>query len=165
MKITYLEGDATEPIKKPAIIVHSVNNINAFKSGFVVSLSKKWKLPEEKYKSIFIQNPNMRGNKDLLGEIQIVQCESDILICNLFGQHGLKCATNLQPVRYWALEMGFSKLQAYIEKNILTDYSIHMPRIGCYRGGGTWEEVEKTLKPLTNDIYVYDYDLRDAESI
>lgn len=36
--------------------------------------------------------------------------------------------------------------------------SVHMPRIGCGLGGGTWEEVEPIIVRTLTDTQVHVYD-------
>lgn len=158
MTITYLEGDATEPVKKPAIIVHGVNNYFLWGSGFVLALSEKWEEPEEKYMKLLNETPNAKGNKDLLGDIQIIKVEPDIWVCNLFSQHGIKSQYNEIPARPWAIERGLHSLQERINKNDWHNHTVHMPRLACDRGGLTWEQVEPIIQDtLKCPVFVYDY--------
>lgn len=158
MTITYLNGDATDPIKKPAIIVHGVNNYFLWGSGFVLAVSEKWPEPEQKYLNILKERPSVKGDKDLLGDIQLVKVEEDIWVCNLFSQHGIKSQYNQIPARPWAIERGFSSLQERINKNNWYNHTVHMPRIGCDRGGLNWDQIEPLLtKHITSDVFVYDF--------
>ena len=44
MKIEYLKGDATSPVKEGnKIILHICNDIGGWGKGFVMAISKKWK--------------------------------------------------------------------------------------------------------------------------
>jgi hypothetical protein len=52
MALHYLIGDATEPVLKPAVICHVVNDCGIWKSGFVIALSKKNATPEKCYHNI-----------------------------------------------------------------------------------------------------------------
>lgn len=85
MDITYIKGDATQPngsgIK---IITHICNDIGGWGKGFVLALSKKWKIPEEAYRQWH------RSQEDFqLGMVQFVKVEKDIYIANMIGQHGI----------------------------------------------------------------------------
>ena len=48
MDIIYIKGDATSPISPGnKIITHICNDIGGWGKGFVLALSKKWKVTEE----------------------------------------------------------------------------------------------------------------------
>lgn len=152
--INFLKGDATEPVSKPALIVHVCNNVGGWGAGFVVAISKKWKKPEMIYRNLFQREENIQ-----LGEIQFVMVESDIHVCNMIAQDGLfkkGDAIGKVYINYDALKSTLSKAATYATEKEL---SIHMPRIGCGLAGGKWDIVgdivSKELKNL--DVYVYDY--------
>lgn len=154
MSINYVIGDATCPIKKPAIIVHIVNNKNAWGAGFVLSLSKRWKKPEQAYRTMGEYN---------LGEIDIVYVNETILVVNMIAQNGFRSKMNPIPLKYTALESCLSKVAAYLhEENPKNKkpYSIHMPRIGCGLAGGKWELVEPIIDKALAGIDVFVYDLK-----
>ena len=51
MDIIYIKGDATSPISPGnKIITHICNDIGGWGKGFVLALSKKWKVTEEAYR-------------------------------------------------------------------------------------------------------------------
>ena len=51
MEILYIKGDATAPIGSGVkVITHICNDIGGWGKGFVLALSKKWKMPEEAYR-------------------------------------------------------------------------------------------------------------------
>ena len=73
--IKYVVGDATQPIGDgPKIIVHIVNDIGAWGSGFVLALSSRWSTPEQSYRSWWSRS-DVPFN---LGEVQIVKVEDEI---------------------------------------------------------------------------------------
>lgn len=152
--INYLKGDATNPqIKGNKIIIHICNDIGGWGKGFVMAISKRWKKPENEYRKWFQSGENFN-----LGEIQIVQVEEDVWVCNMIGQH--KTVTNskgIAPIRYEAVEKGLNKL---IDEALQLNASVHMPRIGCGLAGGKWEEIEPIIERtlLENDVEVYVYD-------
>lgn len=154
-KINYLIGDATNPkIKGNKIIVHICNDIGAWGKGFVLAISKRWKLPEKQYKDWFKTKENFN-----LGEVQFVQIEDELWIANLIGQHKIyKDNNGNQPIRYEAVLLGLEKVRQFaLDKNA----TIHMPRIGCGLAGGTWDKIEPLIEEsLTSkdiDTYVYDF--------
>lgn len=152
--INYLKGDATNPqIKGNKIIIHICNDIGGWGKGFVMAISKRWKKPENEYRKWFQSGENFN-----LGEIQMVQVEEDVWICNMIGQH--KTFTNskgIAPIRYEAVEKGLNKL---IDEALQLNASVHMPRIGCGLAGGKWEEIETIIETtlLKNNVEVFVYD-------
>lgn len=155
MKINYIKGDATAPVSENSkIIVHICNDIGGWGKGFVMAISKKWKLPEIKYREWF---KNKIGFE--LGKVQFVQVENDIWVANLIGQHKINKDENGEaPIRYNAIEEGLKAVASFAIENNL---SVHMPRIGCGLAGGTWEVIEpiilKTLSENDLEVTVYDF--------
>lgn len=155
MSIEYLTGDATEPIKKPAVILHICNNIGAWGSGFVMELSKKWKQPQETY---------LKTHYLYLGEIQIVEVEPGIKVINMIAQHGTGTHLGVPPIRYMALINCLGKVKTFLERKEdneaidIRGYSIHMPRIGTCRAGGDWNVIETIINEILgyHNIFVYD---------
>ena len=48
MEILYIKGDATAPIGSGVkVITHICNDIGGWGKGFVLALSKKWKMPKK----------------------------------------------------------------------------------------------------------------------
>jgi O-acetyl-ADP-ribose deacetylase (regulator of RNase III) len=79
-----------------------------------------------------------------LGEIQTVQVEENIWVCNMIGQNKIKTnSKGISPIRYEAVEKCLEKLSDQAKK---LNAGIHMPRIGCGLAGGKWEEIEPLLK-------------------
>lgn len=152
--INYLKGDATNPqTKGNKIITHICNDIGGWGKGFVMAISKKWKNPENEYRNWFQSGENFN-----LGEIQIVQVEKDILVCNMIGQHKtISNSKGIAPIRYEAVEKCLEKLT---DEALQLNASVHMPRIGCGLAGGKWEEIEPIIERtlLKNDVEVYVYD-------
>jgi O-acetyl-ADP-ribose deacetylase (regulator of RNase III) len=84
--------------------------------------------------------------------------ESSTLVANMIAQRGIRHDMNApRAVDYHALR---SCLDQVGQIAVLNDASIHMPRIGCGLGGGTWDEVEPiiqdTLVSRGIDVTVYD---------
>lgn len=152
-EIIYLKGDATEPVGTGhKIIAHVCNNLGGWGQGFVLAISKKWKEPEELYRSMDELN---------LGDTFGVQVESDIIVLNMIAQEGYKCKDNPVAIRYGALRECFERILNYIV-SFEEEISIHMPRIGCGLAGGSWDKIEPIIKEYfsENDIQVYIYDLK-----
>jgi len=149
-KINYLKGDATQPVITPACIVHIVNNIGAWGSGFVIAVSKRFgKGPESAYKAWFRSKIGFA-----LGEIQINQVGNNVCVINMVAQSGIVSSYNIKPLNLKALRKCLKLANQYAKSKNMT---IHMPRIGCGLAGGKWEEVEPIIKQTALvDTYVYD---------
>lgn len=153
MEIIYLKGDATAPLAEGSkIIVHVCNDIGGWGKGFVMALSKKWKAPEEAYRKWHKES----GLE--LGDIQLVQVENDLWVCNLVGQRDIRSKDGVPPIRYEAIQTGLAKLATEAKK---LEASVHMPRIGCGLAGGTWDKIEpiiqETLLAQNIPTTVYDF--------
>lgn len=155
MEINYLKGDATNPMAEGnKIIVHICNDLGGWGKGFVMAISKRWKLPEQKYREWFKSNENFN-----LGQVQFVQVENELWIANLIGQHKInKDENGNAPIRYEAILIGLELVAKFAIENNAT---IHMPRIGCGLAGGTWDKIEpiinSTLVENNLMVSVYDY--------
>lgn len=158
-KLTYLVGDATEPVCYPAVIAHVCNDIGRWGSGFVLALSRKWYKPEDSYRQ---WHRDFQAGREgfipfALGQTALVWIEEGVWVANMIGQHGVRSWRNPRPVDYAAID---SCLGRVAELADVIKASVHMPRIGCDRGGGTWTEIEpiivKQLCAAGIDVYVYD---------
>ena len=100
--ITYLTGDATNPIEVNGrkIIAHIVNTIGAWGAGFVLALSRRWKTPETEYRKWF----EASGYKLSLGEVQFVKVEKDMVVANMVGQESIGWRDGIPPIRYNAVD-------------------------------------------------------------
>ncbi|NME71394.1 macro domain-containing protein [Flammeovirga aprica] len=156
MGINYLKGDATSPqAKGKKMIAHICNDIGGWGKGFVLAISKRWKEPEANYR----QWHRERSQNDFeLGQIQTIQVEEYIYVCNMIGQRGIKRGSNGVPIRYEAVKDCLDKLAEVAEE---LDASVHMPRIGCGLAGGKWDKIEPIIKDTLIlkgiDTYVYDF--------
>lgn len=152
--IEYKKGDATNPSDNGnKIIVHICNNIGGWGKGFVLAISKRWKAPENSYRTWYRSKDNFN-----LGEVQFVQVEQDLWIANLIGQHKInKDENGNAPIRYDAVEEGLRKVADFASD---INASVHMPRIGCGLAGGEWGIIEPIIKEtiLTKDINTTVYD-------
>lgn len=153
--IEYKKGDATNPSgAENKIIVHICNNVGAWGKGFVLAISKRWKAPENSYRSWYRSKDNFN-----LGEVQFVQVEQDLWIANLIGQHKIvKDENGNAPIRYDAVEDGLKKVANFASE---IDASVHMPRIGCGLAGGKWPIIESIIDETISkkDINTIVYDL------
>lgn len=155
-EIHYLKGDATNPQSEGnKIIIHICNDIGGWGKGFVLAISKRWKQPEKDYREWF-----KSGERFDLGEIQMIQVEKNIWVCNMIGQHKIITNSNgIPPIRYEAVEKCLEKLALEALK---LNAEVHMPRIGCGLAGGKWDVmeliIEKTLVRNSIPVFVYDFE-------
>lgn len=153
-KINYVVGDATNPVEgdneKEKIIAHITNDKFIWGAGFVLALSKKWKLPEQEYRKDHITS--------LLGNVQLVRVEKNIIVANMTAQHNVRhyndISANKPPIRYDALIDCLSKLN-YSATRLGAE--IHMPFIGSGLAGGDWRIIEILIEQyLTVPVYIYE---------
>jgi O-acetyl-ADP-ribose deacetylase (regulator of RNase III) len=155
IKLTYIRGDATNPLAKGnKIIAHICNTLGKWGKGFVLAVSNKW----PKTRSAYIDWHTSR--KDFgLGQVQFVQVEPWIHIANMIGQEGIKTGSKGPPIRYGHLKICLQKVKA---RAIQLNASIHMPRIGTGLSGGRWEIIEKIINEVFEDsdieVFIYDKD-------
>ena len=155
MEILYIKGDATAPIGSGVkVITHICNDIGGWGKGFVLALSKKWKMPEEAYRQWYKSQEEFT-----LGAVQFVNVENKLYVANMIGQQGIYKNTNgLPPIRYEAVRQCLKKVALFAMEQ---KASIHMPRIGCGLAGGKWELIEQIIKEelIDKEIAVTVYDL------
>lgn len=145
--LTYVKGDATYPVGSGSkFILHICNNKKGWGAGFVLAISKRWSAPEMMF----------RKAKPVLGTVQFIPVEQDITVVNMFAQDGYRSKNNPQPVSYEALRECLTQVAkaAKVESS-----SIHMPRIGCGLGGGSWGIIQDIIKQELLDLSIYVYDL------
>lgn len=159
MKITYLKGDALEPVGDgDKIIVHCVNCQGVMGAGIAASIRKKWPKVFNSYGK-WCSSYNTK-RIEMLGNILNVEVAPEITVCNLAGQ--FMCGDErigdvfIPAVDYRAVHKGFAFLKTLVRDND----SLHMGRICCGLAGGRWEHIEEILQNVfgnTNlEIFVYD---------
>jgi O-acetyl-ADP-ribose deacetylase (regulator of RNase III) len=153
--INYIKGDATKPIgdgKK--VIAHICNNKGAWGKGFVLSLSKKWKQPEETYR---LEAKKFTNKNELipLGNVQFVQVSNDIVVANMIAQHDIKYFFNIPPIRYVALKTCLEKVNRYC---VHYNATLHAPKFGSGLAGGDWNNIEEIINStMSVDVIIYDF--------
>ena len=84
--------------------------------------------------------------------------EPSLWVANLIGQHGIRSAGGVPPIRYEAVRDGLRRVATFAQGKAA---SIHMPRIGCGLAGGTWDEVGRLVQEELADkeieVHVYDF--------
>lgn len=157
-RLKYISGDALIPESGGhRLIIHCCNSIGAWGRGFVLALSKRWKKPEEEYRKWHRSQANFK-----LGEIQVVDVQSDTAVINMIAQVGIYKKDDQIPLRYEALETCLDKVG---ELALQTGSSIHAPRFGAGLAGGNWGEIEPIIvsKLIKRGINVTIYDLNGPE--
>ena len=160
-KLTYLIGDATQPIIREdeySVIVHCCNTLGVWGASFVIPLAKHYPNARSSYFN-YIHKGNIK-----LGDVDEVKVTDNIYVENLMGQKFIGKGTNGEiPCDYNAIEKGFLNIIAtWYNRNEY--YSIHMPRIGCGLAGGDWKVIEDIIKRTFIDmanVDVFVYDLKD----
>lgn len=170
-KINYLIGDATRPVGEGVkLIIHCCNDIGAWGAGFVVALSKRWELPEKCYREWCRQFPTrneiyaVETGDAVLGEVQFVKVEPDIIVGNMVGQRNVYPMPNprggfIPPIRYNAIEKCLNKVAEYAKEK---DCSVHFPKFGAGLAGGDWSKIEELINKtlIANGIDCYCYELK-----
>jgi len=142
-KITYVKGDATNPIGEGVkIITHIVNNRRAWGAGFVLALSKKWPEPEDNYR-MYAPNSLRLGAVDYV-MVESINPRNKIFVANMIAQHGTgKDANGDIPLRYTALTDCLRNVNEMAE---FLGASVHMPMIGAGLAGGDWNTIEQIIR-------------------
>ena len=168
-KINYLIGDATDPVPDPngwsRAIIHVVNNRPAWGKGFVLSVSKRWKLPEAAYylwASSGVRGGGAAGadpgDQFCLGGIQPVRVAEKLWVINMLAQHDLSEINGVPQIRYRALAEALDRVQTFAYFNEIG--SLHAPRIGAGLAGGDWNKIEALLQERIWEsrmrIFIYD---------
>lgn len=148
--ITYIEGDVLEAkwdLMK--VVPHVCNDACGWGAGFVLSLSKKWKEPEDAYRSL---------EKYVLGTVQFVQVHPRIFVANMIAQSGYHRDGNPIPLDYIALEKCMDVVDAWVRSAPMPTV-ITAPRFGAGLAGGDWGVIEDMIAILWGGLCVEIYDL------
>ena len=137
--LNYINGDIFDNIteSQPTVLVHLCNDIGAWGKGFVLSLSKYSKKPEQVFKS------NYRNGRDSkLGDIQTVEVSENLTVVNIIGQQGIYSRNGRPPIRYSYLQRGLLKVGLIAKEK---DAEVIMPKIGAGLAGGDWKLIEQII--------------------
>lgn len=150
--ITYRTGNAAEPVERPAVIVHIVNDVGAWGAGFVLPLGTVWPRAQSSYRAWA-----SAGIKR--GTCLLVALAPHVYVAHIAAQRGLRSRINPKPIDYPALESALASLAA----NMPPGASVHMPRIGRGLAGGDWSIVEPMIARALDgfDVFVYDLPKRN----
>ena len=154
MKITYQQGDATQP-EQQSIIVHVCNNAGGWGSGFVVALSNTDKTPETDYRTWAKNGKQSTGIPFELGQIQLTRHQDNLAI-NMVAQDNLSGIR--PPIRYEALRECLEQV-AFIARK--TGLPVVGPKFGAGIAGGDWKHIEEIINDtlIANDVPVTIYTL------
>jgi O-acetyl-ADP-ribose deacetylase (regulator of RNase III) len=167
--ITYHIGDATQPdLDGVVTIAHILSNSRNghYDAGFAKAVAVRYPRAQTRFKE-WARNEPLNGTKRSfrLGAVQWVGVGyhlgrthrfGDRWVANMVAQQGLISPTNPHPLDLDALTLCLCQLADEVRGPIA------MPRIGCQRGGGTWDEVEPIIDVALRDHDVHVYDLPDG---
>lgn len=156
--ITYIKGDATAPIGEGTkLLCHICNDKFGWGLGFVLSLSKKWKAPEYRYRNSLVLE---------MGTIQVIDVEDDIIVINMIAQtllhHAIPKSISINnkfeerkiPLSYPALEECLKKVNKIATK---INATVHGPRFGAGLAGGDWKVIEQMINDIISvPVFIYD---------
>jgi len=152
--ITYLTGDASDPIgPRPCIITHVVNDVGAWGAGFVLAVSKKYPRDHIVYRE-WVNGSGPFRIPAFHGSILPIPHDDGVTDVLLLAQRGIGRSGGKIPLDYMHLAASLLELSTYG-----VDQPIHMPRIGCGLAGGTWDKVGPLVENYLRDREVYVYDL------
>lgn len=168
--LNFVKGDATSPKADGAkIVIHCCNDAGGWGRGFVLAVSKRWKLPEDAYRQwsrvreaaavdANYANCVITTGPFRLGQVQFVRVEKKVYIANIIGQSGTAWVGGVPPIRYEAIQEGLGRVATWAKMN---DASVHMPRMGAGLAGGEWHRIEEIVRGSLCDqgIRVTVYDL------
>lgn len=163
--LRFEESDVTK-VPGPIVIAHVTNNRGGWGRGFVLALEKE-------FPSI---GAHWKGLKQVLGR---VDCDafgpmhSVRIVAHLCAQDGYASRERPCVLDYDALRTALTRLQrkhhAAATTVAKTNYTIHMPRIGCGLAGGEWSKVEaiirETLVDNGIDVVVHDWPPKQKEEV
>lgn len=138
--LTMAVGDATKV--HDCHLVHIVSDLPAWGSGFVNAITAAFGHDP--------RNAHIRRRTYVLGEVDFVEVKDGVVVCNMIAQHGLRSRLNPRPVDYKALRDALTKVTEHIKGSKGWKEGrgspVHMPLIGCDRGGGRWEDVRPIIE-------------------
>jgi O-acetyl-ADP-ribose deacetylase (regulator of RNase III) len=145
MQLFHVVGDATQPVKSPAIIAHVCNTVRAWGAGFVIPLGNAY--PQAKQAYLAMSDADMQ-----LGRTQFVEV-GEVTVANMIAQKGIRPSKDGIPLRYAALHACLEEVQ---KRALEKGCTVSMPRIGAKRGGGDWNVIKAIIMATMKvDTYVY----------
>lgn len=151
--INYVMGDLLN-LPSIDIIAHQVNCQGKMGSGVALQVKKKYPIVYDRYRD---RCASLKFSSKLLGLCQIIDMQymdeyprPHKYVANLFGQFNY--GSSGQFTNEEALEKSLISLKKYAkEKNL----SVAIPyKIGCVRGGASWDKVLSMIEKVFNDYSV-----------
>lgn len=153
--IKIVNGDLLEA--KENIICHACNCMGVMGSGVAKQIRKKYPQVYEEYLEKvdeYTQGEDLR--KELLGQVHAVVIDENKIVVNMFTQYKF----GNDGKQYTNLEAMFKCLLAVRQVAEKNKISVAMPyKIGSYRGGAKWDEVEELILRAFNGYEVTLYKL------
>lgn len=158
MVIRYEVGDATQPVGGgPKVVLHCVNDIGKWGSGFVLALDARWPIAGRRYRQWSHSQSGPGDPPFHLGAVQLVQVEPELWVANMVGQHRTIAEGEKTPIRYEAFTMGFRTVAAFCREHRA---SVHAPRLGAGLARGDWTRIaallERELVERRVPVTIYD---------
>lgn len=156
-RISYLTGDATDPVQDGMrIIVHIVNDKTANWGGaFARALRDAHPLAQQDFREW------AQGGHLELGRVHITDIEDDLHVATIVAQRGYG-GSERPRIRYDAVRQGLATV-AITARDLHA--TVHMPRIGAGMGGGSWDIIEELIEGelISTGISVTVYSLPGEE--
>lgn len=128
---------------KSGVIVHQVNCQGIMGAGIALKIKRKWPLVFQRYRKF----------KFKLGQIQLIQVEPGLWICNLAGQD--RYGRDKRYTDYEAVRIGLDKLNAWVwaeEKDLRHGIPIYIPKfMSSANAGGDWDIISKLISEVLAD--------------
>lgn len=169
-------GDVTNRVTNDhGVIIHCCNDIGVMGSGVALAIKSKWFNVGRAYSNWFKNGEKLKQviYQDVspqLGNIQLVEGDTNTIICNLIGQKGIGFqkigSVSLAPVRLEALYEGFLKVRNWLENQPENGrFSLHLPKLGSDLAGGKFYQVFKQYNRVFGsfklDTYFYAFSEKD----
>lgn len=139
-ELTYLIGDATEPRSIPALILQVVNDQtpNWGGNGFAVAIRSVWPDVQDAFRNWVDDDPNRLS----LGHVHFARAADDVWVASMVAQKGYG-PSDRPRIRYGALRRCLGKAADFASEG---DMDVHLPRIGCGEGRGSWDIIEELVQ-------------------
>jgi O-acetyl-ADP-ribose deacetylase (regulator of RNase III) len=151
--LTFVVGDATQPLQRPALIIHACNDRGVWghshKAGFVGALSRRWSGPEAAY----------QASGKVLGTCSAAKVEEGLFVVNMVCQAGVDEDRCISPL---ALENCLDVVSEMLDKWPGEKPTVHLPRIGAGLGRTPWHGIETALRYGLPGAKLFVYDLPRA---
>jgi O-acetyl-ADP-ribose deacetylase (regulator of RNase III) len=167
--LKFITGDVTIPRGGGhRMVIHICNDIGGFGAGVALAIARRWPKVQEQYR-LWHRNGIHERATFKLGEIQIVNLQTDLAVVNMIAQEDIVAKKNDQgewipPIRYDAVDACLKKVAKAAAESKST---IAMPRIGCGLAGGSWDQIEPLIiENLINknlNVTVYDFEEKISE--